>query len=197
MNYSSKQTWYQSNSAFDILTCLFCPSLWISIDRPSRTERRVTDRAHPREHNSCPTAPTVVQPPRQQLALSQAAAETGRPAAAGDGARGAGPGDQEDGRRFTPSSSAGDLQRHVLSPFSGSADIREIPLRLGQEIIRKKAQLRQGARPAGTSLGVCTCFWIKHCWGIIKQRQCNFRLMSIALTFNRALTFTRTMPIVL
>lgn len=126
MNYSSKQTWYQSNSAFDILTCLFCPSLWIFIDRPSRTERRVTDRAHPREHNSRPTASTVVQPPGQQLALSQAAAETSRPAAAGDRARRAGPGDQEDGRCFTPSSSAGDLQRHVLSSKPSRSQVAPI-----------------------------------------------------------------------
>lgn len=96
-------------------------SLWISTDRPSRTERRVSDRAHPGEHHPRLTAPPVVQPPRQRLALSQAAAETGRPAAAGDGARRAGPGDQQDGRLFTPPASAGDLQRHVLSQKHPSA----------------------------------------------------------------------------
>lgn len=95
---------------------MFLPlSLWISIDRSSRTERRVADRAHPGEHHPRPAAPPVVQPPRQRLTLSQAAAETGRPAAAGDGARGAGPGDQQDGGRFTPPASAGDLQGHVLT----------------------------------------------------------------------------------
>ncbi len=149
-------------SIYSLFLCLFL-SLWISTNRPSRTEQRVADRAHPGEHHPRPAAPPVVQPPRQHLTLSQAAAETGRPAAAGDGARGAGPGDQQDGGRFTPPASAGDLQGHVLTlKHRRSQHTREIPLSAGQEI--KK---RGGKKPGGNIFTVRTCCRIEHCRDII------------------------------
>lgn len=71
-------------------------------------------RANAGEHRAGASAPSAGQSPGRLFPLPQAAAEIGRPPAAGHRARTAGAGDQKDRGHVAAPAPAGDLQRHVL-----------------------------------------------------------------------------------
>lgn len=91
--------------------------------RPSRLGGRPSSGAAAGEHRSGSPLPPAGQPPRRHLPVPQTAAEAGRPAGAGDGARSAGPGDQDDGGHLAAPAAAGNLQRHVLTRVHVQKDL--------------------------------------------------------------------------